>query len=424
VEIVRPRMSAEQQAMIDDPHRILWVGTGTKTGKTVALAQWDIEGVARGERCAWVGPYYKRTRTGFEHIAGAFEAAARAGLCRIRENEMRLDFPATGGVLECFSGDNPQSIYGERFHRVVVDEASRQPAGVLPAVMSTTTATMGKVRIVFNLDRGRSHWAISGFLNARAGADPSHGYVFLTTEQSPYVTREAIEDARRTLPDAVFRALYLGEIQEDGAGVFRNVEALHAGATEGPGAGPYVIGADLARKNDWTVAVVFDQTARRVVEMERFHNVPWNEACNRIAALSKRYKQALVVPDATGVGDVVVESLRERDVRLMPIVITGGRSVTDVGTPKAMLIQHLMVEAENRGFTFPASLEVLTNELKAFEYDTTAAGQVTSGSPDGMHDDAVIALALALWGARYPALTSDSIVLGQADLVGAEWMGL
>jgi hypothetical protein len=387
--------------MVDDLHRFLWIATGTKTGKTTSLSVWDAEGVALGERCAWVGPYYKRTRTGFDIMASAFSDAARAGLAKIREDKMQIELPSTGGALECFSGDNPDSIYGERFHRVVVDEATRQPAAVLPAVVSTVTATGGKIRFAFNLDRGRKNWAVQGFLNAKAGGDPDHGHIFLTTAESPYVSLESIEAARRTLPDGIFRALYLGEIQEDGAGVFRNVESLHGGVLEEPrDERHYVMGVDFARKNDWTVALVLDGDTRHVVAFERFHGVPWNEICNRVATLAAKYR-ARVVPDATGVGDPVVEALRDRQLDLEPVVITGGKNLTETGVPKTTLIQALMVAAENHEFTFPAKLEVLTNEMQAFEYDTTAAGSLVYSAPEGMHDDAVMALALAMWGARF-----------------------
>lgn len=386
--------------MVDDQHRFLFIATGTKTGKTSALAIWDAEGIALGERCAWVGPYYKRTRTGFEIIASAFGDAARAGLAKIREDKMQIELASTGGVLECFSGDNPDSIYGERFHRVVVDEATRQPAAVLPAVVSTVTATGGKIRFAFNLDRGRKNWAVQGFLNARAGGDPDHGFVFLTTAESPYVPKESIEAARRTLPDSVFRALYLGEIQEDGAGVFRGVERCHAGELAGPVAGHrYVVGVDLGRKNDWTVAVVIDLATSHVVAFERFFGVAWTDQWTRIAGIASRYNRALVIPDATGVGDVAVDELRQLRVNMRPVVITGGRNVSEEGVPKTALIQSLMVAVENREFTFPASLEVLTNELLNFEYDTTASGALVYSAPDGAHDDAVLALALAIWGA-------------------------
>lgn len=399
-------MSSDQHAILDHPAKTLWIGTGTKTGKTVALAQWLIEGLALGERCAWVGPWHKRTRTGFEHISGAFAEAKRNGMVRVRENDMRLEVPSNGGALECFSGDNPDSIFGEGFDRVAVDEAGRQPAGVLPAVMSTVTATGGRVRLAFNLDRGRRHWAIAGLLEARSGCDRSNGWITLKTSESPYVKAEDIETARRRLPKAVFAALYDAEIQDDDASVFQNIERCHAGSLEEPREGAvYVIGADLAKTRDWTVLTVMDVRRRHVVAFERFHGAPWTVQRQRIADLAKRYNRARVFVDATGVGDPNVEELGRAGVSVMSIQITSGHDETEVRDanktlrglriPKSALIEDLIVAIENVRLTYPAELELLTNELKVFEFDVRPSGYVAYSAPDGQNDDAVISLALA-----------------------------
>jgi len=386
-------MSPDQTRMIDDPRPVLWIGTGTKTGKTVALAQWVVEGVALGERCAWIGPWFKRTRTGFEHVAGAYAATTRAGLTRARENDLSLTFPKTGGHLECFSGDNPDSIFGEGLNRVVIDEAGRQPAGVLAAVLSTVTATRGKVRIAFNLDRGRRHWAVAGLLAARSGSDASHGAMTMQTAASPYVAPEAIALARRTLPDRVFRALYLAEIQDDAAGVFRGISDCVAGDLEKPRpGGVYVLGVDLARTLDWTVAVVIDVDRKAVVGFERFHGLPWVEQRRRIQALAEAYNRAHVVVDATGVGDPNAEELIRAGLNVTPFVFTSAS--------KPRLIEALIVAIEQRHFTFPY-LDDLVNELEMFEYELMPSGAVRYAAPDGsgMHDDCVMALALAYHGA-------------------------
>jgi hypothetical protein len=39
-------------------------------------------------------------------------------------------------------------------------------------------------------------------------------------------------------------------------------------------------------------------------------------------------------------------------------------------------------------------------QLEAFEYSVTENGNVRTGAPSGIHDDCVIALALALWRRR------------------------
>ena len=42
--------------------------------------------------------------------------------------------------------------------------------------------------------------------------------------------------------------------------------------------------------------------------------------------------------------------------------------------------------------------DVLTAEMKRYEYDIGPTGQVSYSAPSGYHDDCVMALALGVWG--------------------------
>ena len=44
--------------------------------------------------------------------------------------------------------------------------------------------------------------------------------------------------------------------------------------------------------------------------------------------------------------------------------------------------------------------EVLTAEMKRYEYEIGPTGQVSYSAPSGYHDDCVMALALGVWGCR------------------------
>jgi len=44
---------------------------------------------------------------------------------------------------------------------------------------------------------------------------------------------------------------------------------------------------------------------------------------------------------------------------------------------------------------WPRSWEVVTNEMKRYEYSISATGHISYNAPAGYHDDCVIALALA-----------------------------
>ena len=46
--------------------------------------------------------------------------------------------------------------------------------------------------------------------------------------------------------------------------------------------------------------------------------------------------------------------------------------------------------------------EVLTAEMRRYEYEIGPTGQVSYAAPSGYHDDCVMALALAVFGAARP----------------------
>jgi len=50
--------------------------------------------------------------------------------------------------------------------------------------------------------------------------------------------------------------------------------------------------------------------------------------------------------------------------------------------------------------TLNATWEVLTAEMRRYEYEIGPTGQVSYAAPSGYHDDCVMALALAVWGCR------------------------
>jgi hypothetical protein len=119
----------------------------------------------------------------------------------------------------------------------------------------------------------------------------------------------------------------------------------------------------------------------------------WRRSC-WIGAAAIRFHRlgGQLVMDATGVGDPVFDDLR----REFPD--TEGYRIT--AQSKRELVQGLMMAVEQRRVTWPAAWEVLTAEMRRYEYAAGPSGQVTYSAPSGYHDDCVMALALAVWGCR------------------------
>ena len=236
------------------------------------------------------------------------------------------------------------------------------------------------------------------------GLDPFESdyasFVF-PSNASPYFPQSEWDDARRTLPEDVFRQEYMAEFLEDSAGVFRNVEACllsDAEVLRPAKVRDVVIGCDVAKHTDFTVLIAMDAETGRCIAMERFNHLDWPIQRERILRFVSHYRGRLIL-DATGVGDPIYDDLKRVYSDVEPFKLSQGSKVE--------LIQRLVVAVEQRRVSWPGTRastvpgrpasdwDILTNEMKRYEYVISPSGGISYGAPSGYHDDCVIALALA-----------------------------
>src|SRR3972149_2359402 len=261
-----------------------------------------------------------------------------------------------------------------------MDEASRTKEDAWHAVRSTLTATRGKFRGIGNV-KGRKNWFYNLCRMAEAGAPDMeyHKLIAADAVAAGILSQEEIDDARRVLPENVFRELYLAEPSDDGGNPFglSNIElcVIPALSTRPP----IVWGWDLAKSVDWTVGIALDDTGA-ACRFERFQK-PWRETKDIIKSKTGSCP-ALV--DSTGVGDPVLEDLQ-----------AGGGSYEGLKFTqhsKQQLMEGLAVAIQQQKINFPDG--IIKQELDCFEYEYTRTG-VRYSAPSGLHDDCVVALALA-----------------------------
>lgn len=399
---VKPR----QADLIRNPATVLWLGAGTKTGKTIGLALWVAQGILNGEPTAWCGPWAAKTRRAYEQVKKILEYAIQIGDVNENDTTMRLT-SRSGGSFTGFTGDNADAIFGDAFKRFVIDEASRQKELSFTAALTTVSATAGQVKIGFNLDHGAKNWAIKNLLRVKA-MNPAErlaaGEDLMTfpTIDEGFVKPEFIELMRSKMPQVMFDALYNAIIPESDIALFRNLDDLFVleplpGPRDG---GIYVMGVDLARKRDWTVLDVVDVLTGDHVATDRFHEISWTLQYERAAALYRKWRCSRALVDQTGLGDPVVEELRKRKMVVDGFIFTRAS--------RGSLIEGLVVACDNRATRWGRTgWETLRQEMESFEYVLDDHGNVTYGAPEHLHDDTVMAAALAVRAAHRPTGVMD-----------------
>ena len=295
-------------------------------------------GGAPGRNYWWVAPIRRTARIAFKRLKlflprDTFEA---------NETERTISL-LNGSTLSFLGAENPDSLYGEDVYAAVIDEASRVKAESWYAVRTTLTATEGPVRIIGNV-KGRRNWVYKLARKAEAGA-PGFHYAKLTVWDAVaagiFSPAEA-EDARDTLPDAVFRELYLAEAADSDEAFFDTsrmsiVQAVpdhvrtarawdFAVSSQKSGSNPdYTVGAKLAHADRHTY--VIDVIRRRaapdkIVQLVQQTAAADGRACDQIfeeehGAAGKmmvaQFKTALSGLEGAG--------------RVYPASVTGGKEV-------------------------------------------------------------------------------------------------
>lgn len=335
-----------------------------------------------GQPVGWFAPTYKILADAWRELKADLAAAT----VDKSEQEKRLEL-ITGGTLECWSLDSGAAGRSRKYALAIIDEAALVPdleTIYYEAIRPTLTDLSGRLLILSTPKGMNFFWRMF-----QRGQDPLQSEYEswqMPSASNPYLPEGEVDAAQAEMPERAFRQEYLAEFLADAGGVFLGVEACIATEPFKP-QGPFSMGVDLARKEDFTVLTVLDAFGRQCY-FERFNQISWERQIAAIARVAAAFAGVTIWIDATGLGDPIFEVLRTRGMNVQPYMFTAS-SKESLMENLAMLIEGQRVQLMNE--------PVQTSELQAFQYELTRTGRVRMSAPAGFHDDTVCALALAAW---------------------------
>ncbi len=378
------------------PRRI--VACGVRWGKSWAAAMEALAAALepRERAIGWiVAPTYDLCERVFNQIVVIVTSHLRHRIVELKASERRLVLLNMGGgtsEIRGKSADSRDSLLGEGLDFLIVDEASRLKPAIWESYLSQRLLDKKGWALLISTPKGKG-WYYDLFRRGQ-GLDADYESWNCPSWSNPLLDPELIEAERARLPDRVFRQEYGGEFLEGSGAVFRYVREAATGEWQEPVPGErYVAGLDLAKVEDYTVLVIIN-SKREVVFVDRFNRLDWNLQITRIRAACDRYRHARILCDTTGAGEPIFEALRCNGCYVDAYPFTA-RS-------KADLINNLSLRLEQRRIKLPRAdlWPEGIDELESFEYSITDQGNVRTSAPHGVHDDCVVALALAVWQLR------------------------
>ena len=339
----------------------------------------------------WVSPIYSQAKKVFDELAKALKDTGL--ITSLNRTEVWIKFN-NGSKIHFKSGEKPDNLRGYTLDFLVMDEAAFMRDEVWNEILRPATLVRGKRILFISTPKGKNYFYT---LYNRGTSEDNPDYLSLkyTSYDTPFITKDEIDEAKNSLPDDRFRQEIMAEFIEDGGEVFRSFSQsqLIYKWKEPVESERYWAGIDLGRQNDFTVVTIvnnFNEIC--MIYRERRNN--WSNIVDSIVNILKKYNAKAIV-EVNSIGDVIFEQIYTRHRKIEAFHTTN--------TNKEEIINNLIVQINDQTLLLPTKelFEPLDTELRVFTFEySTKSRKIRYFAPAGHHDDCVMSLAFALESKR------------------------
>src|SRR4051794_992795 len=202
-----PRPHPGQARILKESRRFNVVACGRRFGKTTLGIDRILEPMLAGYPTAWFAPTYKYLSEVWRDLVRILKPVIR----HKDKTERRIEL-ITGGSIECWTLEDEDAGRSRKYKRGVIDEAGRArtlEVAWTESIRPTLTDLKGDAYF-FSTPKGRNFfwraftWGLDPLEPDWMAWSMGPG-VGLPTTTNPYIDPAEVEDARRKLPDRVFR---------------------------------------------------------------------------------------------------------------------------------------------------------------------------------------------------------------------------
>ena len=357
-----------------------------------------VEGAKDGEQILWGAPTYDQVMIGWNETLHAC-----GGYADFKLSRMTMEMPGGGRIIYRSLAD-PNNARGHTADKVLIDEAGDVSQIAWYEVLRAMLMDTGGDAWFVGTPRGRN-WFWREWLAAQERDDavswqaPTVGCRvedgLLIREHHPLENPDLpfaeIQQIFDTTPIDIFKQEYLAQFLENEGAVFRNILAcLHAPFNEPVGKHRHhtvVMGVDWAKQADYTCLSVVCKECKQELALERFNKISYNYQRERLKSLAEHWRVKQILAESNSIGEPNIDALRADG---LPVI-----GFTTTASSKPPLIESLALAFEREEVQW-LDIPVATGELEAYERKVSqTTGRSQYSAPEGLHDDTVIARALA-----------------------------
>lgn len=368
-----------QWPLINSTARYNVIAAGRRFGKTEAC---KIRAMYRAptQRVWWISLTYDIGQAVWRDFADSFEDFPDV---YINKSERLIQF-SSGGFLQVKAADSKLRSAG--LDHVAIDEAAFCSPDLFPSVIRPMLLE-GKGSVDFLSSTNGRNWFWQLYNLGLDQLETDWQSFHYTSYDNPLIDTAEIDDVKRNTSERVFEQEYMAIFHSDGGAVFRNLSACIKETLRQKG--DIILAVDWARANDFTVIIAIDTVTHDVLEIDRFNQIDWTLQRGRLAAMALKWNPTAIYAEANSIGEPNIEELQKQGFPVEPFWTTT--------KSKPQIINSLALAFEQEDIGIPND-PTLLGELQAYTIQRQPTGKYKYSAPSGLHDDIVMALAIAWHG--------------------------
>ena len=398
LELTLPEAYDLQLEIMNHPAKRKVICAGRRVGKTIMCGLLAVQYMMDGKRVLLSSTSQDQSDAFWEYITGWFYPLIESRT--VYKNEVKHLLRYNGGQIRVKTGRHPNTLRSGWCDLLVLDECAYLDADAWNKVGAPMLADTNGTAIFISTPK-RRNWFFQLYQQALSDTSGRWEAWNFSTHKNPHLSPEAMESLVADMTEEDYRQEILAQFLEGQGAVFRYIDERATLALREPYEGSFVFGVDWAMQKDFTVIAVMDTETRQLVDYDRFNGVNWSLQRGRLKTLYEKWKPDTIIAESNSIGSPNIEALQQEG---LPVV-----SFETTATSKPPLIESLVLAFDRNEIAIPND-PIIKGELMAYERKITSTGRSQYSAPDGMHDDCVMALALAWHGATSFATWSPFIL--------------
>lgn len=331
-----------------------------------------------------VEPTIKQCRRIWKEIIDCLGGDSSPAIKSSNQTLLSIEF-TNGSEITLMSAEQGDALRGAHVRKsvLVIDEGAFIDSDVYEILFPLVDASNSPVLIISTpVFKSGTFWE-----RYTATDSLTKTYDWSKYDTSCFLSKEKLEFYRQTVSALKFRSEYLGEFIDEGSFVFGDISKCYGPLSREPA---LYAGIDWSAgdDNDYTVLTLLDSEAR-VVDIKFWKNFDSVDLINIIAEELGRHPELSVCQVELNSLGKVYRDLLKRKVRQGLI-----RDFVTTNDSKRRVIEQLITAFQTGAVTIPQDKE-LVKQIQHYQIEKTPGGKITYNALNGVHDDAVISLALA-----------------------------